>query len=118
MVIIGAAVASARDRKSTGGYSANTGRSARSIGVASSRSGGRRGSTFDSGADAASTASQVEIAKPAGDTLSGATVSTIENANAARGPKTARKDKESSAEAAARKEKERKAAEARRLLNQ
>ena len=59
---------------------------------------------------------QVETARPAGDTLSGATVPTIENANSARGPKTVRK--ESSAEAAARKEKERKAAEARRLLNQ
>ena len=59
---------------------------------------------------------QVDVARPAGDTLSGVTVPTIENVNSAKLPKSARKD--SSAEAAARKEKERKAAEARRLLNQ
>jgi len=59
---------------------------------------------------------QVEIARPAGESLSGATVPAVENANGTRGPKSARK--ESNAEAAARKEKERKAAEARRLLNQ
>jgi hypothetical protein len=59
---------------------------------------------------------QVNVARPAGDTLSGVTVPTVENANSAKLPKPARKD--SSAEAAARKEKERKAAEARRLLNQ
>lgn len=59
---------------------------------------------------------QGEAARPAGDTLSGVTVPTVENANSARQPKPARKD--NSAEAAARKEKERKAAEARRLLNQ
>ena len=59
---------------------------------------------------------QVETAKPAGESLSGTTVPAVENANATRGPKPARK--ESNAEAAARKEKERKAAEARRLLNQ
>jgi hypothetical protein len=58
----------------------------------------------------------VEIARPAGESLSGATVPAGENANATKGPKPARK--ESNAEAAARKEKERKAAEARRLLNQ
>lgn len=69
---------------------------------------------------------QVEIAKPAGETLSGATVPTGDNANSAKVSRSARKEssydsgarKESSAEAAARKEKERKAAEARRLLNQ
>ena len=59
---------------------------------------------------------QVEVARPAGDTLSGVTVPTTENVNSARLQKPVRK--ESSAEAAARKEKERKAAEARRLLNQ
>ena len=60
---------------------------------------------------------QVELAKPTGDSnLSGVTVPAVENANAGKGPKSARK--ESNAEAAARKEKERKAAEARRLLNQ
>jgi tRNA A-37 threonylcarbamoyl transferase component Bud32 len=68
---------------------------------------------------------QVELTKPAGDSLTGATVPVVENANAARGPKSTRKEgsgeaarRESSAEAAARKEKERRAAEARRLLNQ
>ena len=69
---------------------------------------------------------QVELTKPAGDTLSGGTVPVVENANVARGPKPTRREssaetaarRESSAEAAARKEKERKAAEARRLLNQ
>ena len=68
----------------------------------------------------------VEPARPAGDTLSGATVPTVENANGARGQRTARKEssadaasrRESSADAASRREKERKAAEARRLLNQ
>jgi len=73
----------------------------------------------------AQTNPQVELTKPAGDSLTGATVQVVENANAARGPKSARKEgsgeatrRESSAEAAARKEKERRAAEARRLLNQ
>jgi serine/threonine-protein kinase len=69
---------------------------------------------------------QVDLTKPAGDSLSGGTVPVADNTNAARGPKPARKEsgadtaarRESSAEAAARKEKERKAAEARRLLNQ
>lgn len=59
---------------------------------------------------------QVELAKPIGDRLSGAELPPVKNANAGKGPKSARK--ESNAEAAARKEKERKAAEARRLLNQ
>lgn len=59
---------------------------------------------------------QVELAKPTGDRLSGGAVPAVENANAGKRPKSARK--ESNAEAAARKEKERKAAEARRLLNQ
>ena len=59
---------------------------------------------------------QVDLAKPTGDTLSGAAVPTGENANLGKGSKPVRK--EANAEAAARKEKERKAAEARRLLNQ
>ena len=59
---------------------------------------------------------QAEIARPLGDSLSGATAPAVDNANAAKRPKSARK--ESNAEAAARREKERKAAEARRLLNQ
>jgi len=59
---------------------------------------------------------QVELAKPTGDSLSGATAPAVEKANAGKGPKSVRK--EGNAEAAARKEKERKAAEARRLLNQ
>ncbi len=59
---------------------------------------------------------QVELPKPTGDRLSGGAVPAVENANAGKGSKSARK--ESNAEAAARKEKERKAAEARRLLNQ
>ena len=58
----------------------------------------------------------VEITRPAGENLSGATVRPVENVNATRGSKSVRK--EGSAEAAARKERERKAAEARRLLNQ
>ena len=58
---------------------------------------------------------QVDLAKPAGDSLSGG-APTGENANPGKGPKPVRKD--ANAEAAARKEKERKAAEARRLLNQ
>ena len=58
---------------------------------------------------------QVDLAKPAGDSLSG-TAPTGENANFSKGAKPVRK--EANAEAAARKEKERKAAEARRLLNQ
>jgi len=59
---------------------------------------------------------QVELAKPTGDSLSGRTAPVGENANTGKGAKPARK--EGNAEAAARKEKERKAAEARRLLNQ
>lgn len=59
---------------------------------------------------------QTEIARPAGDTISGTPVPTIEDPKASKGPKSGRK--ESNAEAAARKERERKAAEARRLLNQ
>ena len=59
---------------------------------------------------------QTEIARPAGDTISGAPVPNVEDPKASKGPKSARK--ESNAEAAARKERERKAAEARRLLNQ
>jgi serine/threonine-protein kinase len=58
---------------------------------------------------------QVDLAKPAGDSLSGG-APTGENANLSKGAKPVRK--EANAEAAARKEKERKAAEARRLLNQ
>jgi eukaryotic-like serine/threonine-protein kinase len=57
----------------------------------------------------------VDIARPAGESLSGTTVP-AENANSVRGQKPVRK--ESNADAAARKERERKAAEARRLLNQ
>lgn len=63
-----------------------------------------------------STTPQVELAKPMGDSLSGGTVPPVENANARKGLKPAHR--ESNAEAAARKEKARKAAEARRLLNQ
>jgi serine/threonine protein kinase len=59
---------------------------------------------------------QVDLAKPTGDSLSGGAVPTGENANLGKGAKPVRK--EANAEAAARKEKERKAAEARRLLNQ
>ncbi len=59
---------------------------------------------------------QVELAKPTGDSLSGGAAPTGENANFGKGAKSVRK--ENTAEAAARKEKERKAAEARRLLNQ
>jgi hypothetical protein len=61
---------------------------------------------------------QVELARPGSDSLSSGAAPARENANAgkAAAAKTARK--ETSAEAAARKEKERKAAEARRLLNQ
>jgi serine/threonine-protein kinase len=58
----------------------------------------------------------VDLARPSGDTLSGGSVPSRENANAGRAAKPV--SKESSAEAAARKERERKAAEARRLLNQ
>ena len=60
-------------------------------------------------------APQVDLARPAVDSMSGGT-SPVANANAGKVAKSARKD--TSAEAAARKEKERKAAEARRLLNQ
>ena len=59
---------------------------------------------------------QVEIARPAVEGVSGASVDAAPNSNGAKAAKTARKD--SSAEAATRKEKERKAAEARRLLSQ
>ena len=59
---------------------------------------------------------QAEITRPAGDTISGATVPTVENPKASKVSRSARK--ESNAETAARKERERKAAEARRLLNQ
>jgi serine/threonine-protein kinase len=59
---------------------------------------------------------QVDLAKPAGGSLSGGVAPSGENANVGKGAKAARK--ESSPETAARKEKERKAAEARRLLNQ
>ena len=59
---------------------------------------------------------QVELAKPTSDTLSAGSSPAGENANTGKVAKSPRK--ESSAEAAARKEKERKAAEARRLLNQ
>ena len=63
--------------------------------------------------------SQVEAARPAGDSLSSGPVRDSDNANAANVVKPTRTaHKDSSAEAAARKEKERKAAEARRLLNQ
>jgi hypothetical protein len=62
------------------------------------------------------TAPQGELAKPAGDNLSTSPVQAGENSNSVKGARTARK--ETSADAAARKEKERKAAEARRLLNQ
>jgi len=58
----------------------------------------------------------VDLARPSGDTLSGGSVPSRENANAGRAAKPV--SKESSAEATARKERERKAAEARRLLNQ
>ena len=59
---------------------------------------------------------QVELARPTDDSLSGGTVPARENANAGKAAKSV--NKEASAEAAARKEKERKAAEARRLLDQ
>ena len=57
----------------------------------------------------------VETAKPTGDSLSVSAVPAGDSANSGKGAKSARRD--SGAEAA-RKEKERKAAEARRLLNQ
>jgi hypothetical protein len=57
---------------------------------------------------------QIETAKPAADRFAGA-LPAVENSNASKS-KAARK--ETDTEAAARKEKARKAAEARRLLNQ
>ena len=58
----------------------------------------------------------VDLNKPASDSLSRGPAPAGENTSSGKGAKSARK--ESSAEAAARKERERKAAEARRLLNQ
>ncbi len=58
----------------------------------------------------------VDLARPTGDSLAGGTVPAGENTNTRKAVKSV--SKESSAEAAARKEKERKAAEARRLLSQ
>ncbi len=59
---------------------------------------------------------QIEPAKPANDRLAGAATPVVESPSSSKPSKPVRK--ESDAEAAARKEKERKAAEARRLLNQ
>jgi eukaryotic-like serine/threonine-protein kinase len=59
---------------------------------------------------------QIEPAKPANDRLAGGAAPVVGSPSPARPSKVARKD--SDGEAAARKEKERKAAEARRLLNQ
>jgi serine/threonine-protein kinase len=62
------------------------------------------------------TARQVETAKPADDHLAGAATPVVENPGPSKPAKPVRK--ESDADAAARREKERRAAEARRLLNQ
>ena len=59
---------------------------------------------------------QLESSKPTGGGLEGSTYTAVESTNAGKPVKTARK--ENDPEAAARKEKARKAAEARRLLNQ
>jgi eukaryotic-like serine/threonine-protein kinase len=59
---------------------------------------------------------QVDLARPPGDSLSGTAEPAGENANPRKPVKSV--SREASAEAAARKEKERKAAEARRLLSQ
>ena len=59
---------------------------------------------------------QVDSAKPANERLSGSVAPVVENPSPAKPTKVVRKEPD--ADAAARKEKERKAAEARRLLNQ
>jgi len=61
---------------------------------------------------------QLESAKPAPDGLGGAAMSQSESPNTGKPAKSSRKDNSADADAAARKEKARKAAEARRLLDQ
>jgi serine/threonine-protein kinase len=61
-------------------------------------------------------ATQVDSAKPANERLAGSVAPVVENQSPAKPTKVVRKEPD--ADAAARKEKERKAAEARRLLNQ
>jgi len=61
-------------------------------------------------------APQIEPAKPANDRLAGPATPVVENPGPSKPAKPVRK--ESDPDAAARREKERKAAEARRLLNQ